>query len=106
AHETPRRSDDTLALYSSRGPTRYDLVMKPDLSAPGSHIVSAEAGDSYLLTSHPERHVTGNGPNAYIQLSGTSMAAAVVSGAAALILEQRSSMTPWDVKTVMQLTSS
>ena len=35
AHETGKRSDDTLATYSSRGPTRYDLVLKPDLAAPG-----------------------------------------------------------------------
>ena len=42
-HGTPQRSDDTLATYSSKGPTRYDLVIKPDLVAPGSHIVSAEA---------------------------------------------------------------
>lgn len=38
-HGTPQRSDDTLAPYSSKGPTRFDLVLKPDLAAPGSHIV-------------------------------------------------------------------
>jgi serine protease AprX len=42
-HGTPQRSDDTLALYSSKGPTRFDLVLKPDVAAPGSHIASAEA---------------------------------------------------------------
>ena len=47
-HDTAQRSDDTLATYSSRGPTRYDLVIKPDLAAPGSHIVSAEAAGGYL----------------------------------------------------------
>ena len=47
-HGTPERSDDTLASYSSKGPTRYDLIIKPDLAAPGSHIASAEAADSYL----------------------------------------------------------
>src|SRR5205823_13171395 len=79
AHGTPQRSDDTLAAYSSKGPTRYDLVIKPDLAAPGSHIVSAEAADSYLAKTYASRHVTGSGPNAYLQLSGTSMAAGVVS---------------------------
>ena len=47
-HGTPQRSDDTLATYSSKGPTRYDLVIKPDVAAPGSHIVSAESTGAYL----------------------------------------------------------
>ena len=50
--------------------------MKPDLAAPGSHIVVG-GGDrtSYLSKTYPERHVAGSGPGAYMQLSGTSMAA-------------------------------
>src|SRR5213075_164930 len=60
-HGTPQRSDDTLAPYSSKGPTRYDLILKPDVSAPGSHIVSAEAAQSYLPATYPERHVAGSG---------------------------------------------
>src|SRR5258708_1435245 len=42
-HNTPQRSDDTLASYSSRGPTAYDLLIKPDIAGPGSHLRSAEA---------------------------------------------------------------
>ena len=72
---TPERSDDVVAAYSSRGPTLYDLVMKPDVMAPGSRIVSAEAAGSVVAREHPERHVTGVGANGYIQFSGTSMAA-------------------------------
>jgi serine protease AprX len=66
-HGTPERSDDTVASYSSRGPTQYDLVLKPDLVAPGSHIVSTEAVGSLLSTNYPDHHVAGNGPNAYLQ---------------------------------------
>src|SRR5262249_24767358 len=106
AHATPQRSDDTLALYSSRGPTLYDTILKPSLVAPGSHIVSAEAAGSYLAATYPERHVAGSGAGAYIQLSGTSMSAAVVSGAAALLLDGRSKLSPIDVKIVLQVTSS
>jgi serine protease AprX len=105
-HGTPERSDDTLAPYSSKGPTRYDLVLKPDVVAPGSHLVSAEASDAYLPTTYPERHVAGSGANAYMQLSGTSMAAGVVSGAAALLLEHRPALRPADVKAALQLTST
>ena len=90
---TAKRSDDTVARYSSRGPTRYDLVMKPDLVAPGSAWSSAEAAGSYLARTYPERHVAGIGANAYIQLSGTSMAAGVVSGAVALLLEHRRNLS-------------
>src|SRR5213078_201808 len=94
AHGTPQRSDDTLAGYSSKGPTRYDLVIKPDLVAPGSHIVSAEATGAYLSATYPERHVAGSGGSAYMQLSGTSMATGVVSGAVALLLDQRPGLKP------------
>jgi len=105
-HGTPERSDDTVASYSSRGPTRYDLVLKPDLVAPGSHIVSTEAVGSVLSTTYPDHHVAGNGPNAYLQLSGTSMAAGVVSGAVALVLGHRSTLSPRNTKVALQLTSS
>src|SRR5204863_1600306 len=105
-HGTPERSDDTVASYSSRGPTRYDLVLKPDLVAPGSGIVSAEAAGAYLATNHPERHVAGAGTDAYMRLSGTSMAAAVVSGAVAIAFDQRRNLTPVETKAVLQLTSS
>ena len=91
-HGTAQRCDDTVAAYSSKGPTRYDLVLKPDVVAPGARIVSAEAAESYLSQTYPERHVAGSGANAYIQLSGTSMASAVVSGAAALLLDNRASL--------------
>jgi serine protease AprX len=105
-HGTAKRSDDTLAPYSSKGPTRYDLIVKPDVAAPGSRIASAAAADSYLAATYPERHVSGSGPNAYMQLSGTSMAAGVVSGAVAVLLEQRGNLRPAEAKAVLQLTSS
>jgi serine protease AprX len=103
---TAARSDDTIARFSSRGPTRYDLVLKPDLVAPGSRLVSAEAAGSYLGRTYPDRRVAGAGADAYLQLSGTSMAAAVVSGAVSLLLEQRRHLTTRDTKTILQITSS
>jgi serine protease AprX len=105
AHGTADRSDDTLAPYSSKGPTRYDLVIKPDLAAPGSHVVSTEAAGSYLQQLLPERHVAGGAADGYLELSGTSMAAAVASGAAALLLEERPALTPRDVKGLLEVSS-
>jgi serine protease AprX len=103
---TAERSDDVVAPFSSSGPTAFDLVIKPDLVAPGRRVTSAEAAGSVLSVGFPERHVAGIGPNAYIQGSGTSMATAVVSGAAAVLLEERPGMRPLTTKAAMQLTST
>ena len=103
---TPQRSDDVMATYSSRGPTFIDGVLKPDVAAPGNKIAGPAAPGAYLTQTYPERIVSGEGSQAYIELSGTSMAAAVVSGAAALLLEANPALTPADTKLVLQLTSS
>jgi serine protease AprX len=105
-HQTPERSDDSVATFSSRGPTRYDLIIKPDLVAPGAHVVSAEAPGSVLSTTLSDRHVTGTGENSYFELSGTSMSSAVTSGAVALLLQERPELNPSSVKAVLQLTST
>jgi serine protease AprX len=100
------RSDDTLATYSSRGPTRYDFGVKPDLAAPGNRIVSLEANGSYLISHYPYLHKAGSGNNAYMQLSGTSMAAPMVSGAAALLLQANPKLVPAQVKLALQTGAS
>src|SRR5262249_27823309 len=105
-HATADRSDDTVAKFSAKGPTRYDLLLKPDLVAPGTRVVSAEASGSYLSTTYPDRHVGGSGLGAYTLMSGTSMAAAVVSGTAALLLQERPKLTPRELKLALKLTST
>ena len=99
---TADRSDDVVAAYSSRGPTRFDLAVKPDVVAPGTRIVSLEANGSYLASTYPQWHVAGTGTNAYLRLSGTSMATGVVSGGVALLLNAEPSLTPAQVKVVLQ----
>src|SRR6266705_1821572 len=49
--ETPTRSDDTIASYSSKRPTAYDFVVKPDIVAPGNQVVSTLALNASLLST-------------------------------------------------------
>ncbi|MEO8522344.1 MAG: S8 family serine peptidase, partial [Acidobacteriota bacterium] len=103
---TAQRSDDRMATYSSRGPTAIDGVLKPELAAPGNKITATGSFGSYLATTYPERVVAGQGSHIYMQMSGTSMASAVVAGAVALLLEANPRLTPADAKLALQLTSS
>ena len=76
---TTSRSDDTVATYSARGPTRLDRVAKPDLLAPGNRIVSARAAGSRLDQQFPERRVADDSTRPtqkdHFEMSGASMAA-------------------------------
>ena len=74
--------NDIISTFSSRGPTLGDHIVKPDLVTPGNRLISATAARSYLESNHPDRLIKAPGARSadYYQLSGTSMAAAVVSG--------------------------
>ena len=99
---TAYRSDDVVADYSSRGPTRFDFAIKPDLVAPGNKIVSTEAPGSQLPLKYPYLHRAGTSTNGYMQLSGTSMAAPMVSGAVALLLQGTPGLSAAQVKLALQ----
>lgn len=94
--------DDEVASYSSRGPTLFDRLIKPDLVAPGNRIESLAAPGSTLVERYPEL-VTGRGWSARLTLSGTSMAAGVTSGAVALIVEAHPHASPFVLRTTLQL---
>ena len=108
---TPGRGDDLVASYSSKGPSLIDQVVKPDLVAPGNRVTSLlSAPDSTLAGLFPENVRAASpgkrGGAQYFQLSGTSMAAAVVSGAAALLLEESPQLTPDQVKVRLMKTAT
>lgn len=103
---TVSRTDDSVTTYSSRGPTRFDLAVKPDVVAPGNKVVSLKASGSYLASAYPTTHVAGSGTNAYMRLSGSSMATGVVSGGVALLLHGNKYLTPQQIKVLVQTGSS
>src|SRR4029077_7836421 len=105
-HGTVARSDDGLATYSSKGPTVIDGQIKPDIAAPGNKIVSAESLGSSLVSDYPALHTVGSGADAYMTLSGTSMSAGGVSGAAALVLDANPKLSPAQVKVALQYSAT
>jgi serine protease AprX len=103
---TYSRTDDQKASFSSKGPSTYDHVVKPDLVAAGNAVVSLAAPGATLEATYPKELVLGiDGNNDYFTLSGTSMATPAVSGAVALMLQQNSSLTPDQVKARLMKTA-
>jgi serine protease AprX len=87
--------DDRLASFSSAGPT-YDRFIKPDLVAPGGHILGLMDKKSILPREHKQYVDKEN--SKYFTMSGTSQSAAVVSGSVALLLQAHPELGPDDVK--------
>ncbi len=103
---TPTRADDQIASYSSKGPTTLDHICKPDLTAPGNRQVSLRVAGSTLDATYPQYEIgPSSGTPMYYELSGTSMAAPIVTGAVALMLQQNPSLTPDQVKARLMKTA-
>ncbi len=109
SHEgTNWRGDDTVAGYSSRGPTAIDYAAKPDIIAYGTGVASLADPNSAFYTAKAAYLLKGSFPLAfkpYVSLTGTSMAAPVVTGAVALMMQANPKLTPNLVKAVLQYTA-
>lgn len=123
------RIDDRIATYSARGPSVFDHVLKPDIVAPGNRVVSLGFSGTYLNSTYSDSNTvpisdyyrnsisagklindglslwSGNS-STYFRMSGSSMAAPVVSGAVALMLDSNPRLTPDDVKARLMVTAS
>ena len=104
-NDTEVRGDDSVSSFSSRGPTWYDGLLKPDVLAPGDGLVAISNPYSTLYARLNLRADTAS----YLRLSGTSMATAVTSGVVALVLEAQhreptsgARLTPNVVKALLQ----
>jgi serine protease AprX len=97
---TNSNEDDVPATWSSAGRTQ-DGFAKPDVMAPGAHMVSTLAPASAFSALCPTCIVAGE----YIRAGGTSMAAPVVSGVVAAMLQRHPEWTPDQVKAVLKSTS-
>jgi len=87
-------ANDRPASFTSAG----DGTRNPDLSAPGVHVVSLRDPGSFIDDTFG---ATATVDHRFFLGSGTSQAAAVVSGAAALLLSQRPNLTPDQVKALL-----
>ncbi|WP_448624802.1 S8 family serine peptidase [Geodermatophilus sp. URMC 64] len=93
ANGTATTADDTVSSFSNDG----DGTRNPDLVAPGERVVSLRSPNSFLDQEHPTARIGDR----LFRGSGTSQAAAVVSGAAALLISQRPDITPDEVKALL-----
>jgi len=86
-------ADDSVAEFSSR-----DALRPPDVVAPGTGVISLRVPGSTLDEEFPAARI-GDG---FFRGSGTSQAAAVVSGLVARLLEARPELTPDQVKALLK----
>ncbi|WP_076260254.1 S8 family peptidase [Intrasporangium flavum] len=84
-------SADQTAWFSSRGPAAFTHTLKPEIAAPGVAVLAARSG--------------GRGDDAYVAMSGTSMATPHVAGAAAVVKQAHPSWTGAQLKAALVSTA-
>jgi serine protease AprX len=96
-------SDDQVASFSSSGSGGTTGTKNPDMLAPGRSIISLGVPGSFIDQTYGTGGAVTGG---FMRGSGTSQATAVVSGAAALVLQQHPTWTPTQVKALLTLTAT
>ena len=97
---TLTHADDDVAPFSSRGPTSFDGLTKPDILSPGVNITAANAPGSALDRAAVPHVGTG-----YITISGTSMATPIFAGIIAAVMSANPNLTPAQVKDIFTSTA-
>jgi serine protease AprX len=95
-------ADDRVASFSSSGVVGTGGTRNPDLVAPGRSIISLAVPGSFIDQTYGAAGAVTGG---YMRGSGTSQATAVMSGAAALILQQHPTWTNNQVKALLTTTA-
>ncbi|MEG0669906.1 S8 family serine peptidase, partial [Clostridium sp.] len=88
-----------LASFSSRGPVKNTLDIKPEITGPGENVLSTVPGYINDKDGDSDYNI------AYERMSGTSMATPHVAGLVALMVSQHENYKPADVKTVIMNTT-
>jgi serine protease AprX len=91
-------ADDAIGSYSASGGWCGAACKPPDFVAVGSHLQGLRVPNSYLDANHPEGVIDAR----YFRGSGTSQAAAIMSGSIALLLQKFPNMPPDQVKTFLK----
>lgn len=99
---TVDRSDDKIARFSSRGPTSFDKLDKPDIMSPGVNITAPNSPGSQLDQEASIPHVGRE----YITISGTSMATPILAGIVANLVQANPGLTPEKTKEILMSTAT
>jgi minor extracellular serine protease Vpr len=89
---------DEIAHFSSEGPNIGDYSIKPDLVAVGT--------DIWVATQSLDPNGDMYDASGFTSTQGTSFAAAMVAGAAALVKQNTSTLTPAQIKSALVNTAS
>jgi len=94
---TATTKDDRVASFSASS-AGCGSCKNPDLVAPGAHLQGLRVGNSWIDAHHPEGVIDTD----YFRGSGSSQAAAIMSGAVAVVLQKFPTMSPDLVKRFFQ----